>query len=61
MIVLAWILLMSSGPYPVPFVDLVECRKVAEHYPGSDCVSKKVFVAKPDPAAILPRENKVAQ
>lgn len=61
MMVLAWILLMPAGPYPIYFVDLKECRAVAAKYPGSDCVSKKVFAVKPDPAAILPKENRVPQ
>jgi hypothetical protein len=61
MMILAWILLLPAGPYPVPFVDLVECRSVAAKYAGGDCVSKKVFVVKPDPAAILPKENRVPQ
>jgi hypothetical protein len=59
MMVLAWILLLpTTGPYPVPFVDLAECRKVEAKYPGSECVSKKIFTVKPDSAAILPKENR---
>lgn len=61
MIVLAWVLLLPAGPYPVPFVDFQECKSIAIKYAGADCVSKKVFVATPDPAAILPKENKVPQ
>lgn len=58
MIVLAWILLLPSGPYQIAFVDFQECKSVAAKYEGAECVSRKIFVAKSDLPAIVPKENK---
>lgn len=47
MIVLAWVLLLPSGPAWPAYPDFAECMKTAAKYQGSTCEQRKIFAIPP--------------